>query len=288
MGATADRVLLVHRRAEGGDVRVETWNTGTDTLTGVTTLPADEYTYVSGRVDDVHGKGALLLHGSGNADLVLPVDLGTGTAGEPIPADPAGVAAGTYSLLTVDTRSGDVFLAKAAGPFNCLGSVTPARVDLTARTVTGLGSTSGCSHGIASDGTGSLFNLSATVISVNVVPTGVLTPVDETTGAAGDVVSVRLGKPSALAVDGVHGIAVVSYPTPEGQPYFGAGMWVPDNNATGQLAVVDLGSGAVIRTLTGFVVGGHGGAENAVQLDPRTRTGWTYGPNDQQIQQFSY
>ncbi|TFV33770.1 hypothetical protein E4K10_40290 [Streptomyces sp. T1317-0309] len=58
--------------------------------------------------------------------------------------------------------------------------MTPAKVDLVTRTVTGLGSTSGCSHGIASDGAGSLFNLSATVPSVNIVPTSVLGPIDET------------------------------------------------------------------------------------------------------------
>jgi hypothetical protein len=50
---------------------------------------------------------------------------------------------------------------------------------------------------------------------------------------------------------------------------------------------VDLTTGTVVRTLTGLAIG-HGGAENALQLDPSTRTGWTYGPGDQQIQQFSY
>ncbi|MFJ9712726.1 hypothetical protein [Streptomyces sp. NPDC101234] len=288
VGATANRVLLVHRASAGGDVRVETWNTATDSLTGVTVLPAAEYSYVTGRVDAVHGRGALLLRGADKTDLVLPVDLGAGSTGDPIAADPSGVAAGTYTLLTVDSSTGNVFLAKAAGPYNCLGGITPAKIDLAARTVTGVGSTSACSHGIASDGAGSLFNLSAAVPSINIVPTGALGSLVETTGEAGNVVTLRLGRPSALAVDGTHRIAVVSYPTPAGQAYFGSGMWVPDNNATGQLAVVDLTTGTVIRTLTGFAIGNHGGAENAVQLDPSTRTGWTYGPGDQQIQQFSY
>ncbi|MEU6516013.1 S8 family serine peptidase [Streptomyces sp. NPDC046978] len=288
VGATANRVLLAHKAMADGDVRVETWNTTTDSLTGVTVLPADTYTYVTGRIDGVHNRGAVLLHGTDKADLVLPVDLGAGTTGDPIQADPTGVPAGTYSLLTLDSATGDVFLAKAAGAFNCLGGVTAAKVDPVTRTVTGLGSTSGCSHGIASDGAGTLFNLSATVPSVNIVPTSVLGPIDETGGETADAMSVRLGKASALAVDGTHRIAVVSYATPEGKAYFGAGMWVPDNNATSQLVVVDLTTGTVIRTLTGFAIGTHGGAENALQLDPGTRTGWTYGPNDQQIQQFSY
>ncbi|MEY9835706.1 S8 family serine peptidase [Streptacidiphilus sp. EB103A] len=287
VGVAAGRVLLVHRTVPGTAVRVETWNTATDTLLGATTLPADN-TYLTGRVDPVHERGALLLHDAAKADLVLPVDLADASTSAPIPADSTGVPAGSYGLLSVDPSSGDVLLAKAAGPFNCLGGVTVARVDLAARTVTAAGFTSQCSHGIASDGAGSLYNLSATEPSVNIVPTGVISSIDETTGAAGAGITVRLGKPAGFAVDGTHKIAVVSYATPAGTAYFGAGMWVPDNNSTGRLLVVDLTTGTVLRTLTGFTIGGHGGADNAIQLDPTTRTGWTYGPGDAQIQQFGY
>ena len=285
VGVAAGRVLLVHRSTVSGETQVETWNTTTDTLVGADALPSGD-TYVTGRVDPVHHRGALLLRGADNADLVLPVDLGTASAGLPVPADTTGVPTGTYSLLSLDASSGDVLLATAAGSFNCLGSVTVARVDLTTRTVTADGSTSRCSHGIASDGAGTLFNLSATVPSVNIVPTSVLGSIDEATGAAGTTTAVRLGKPVALAVDGTHRIAVVSYTTPVGTAYFGAGMWIPDNNSTGQLVIVDLTTGTVLRTLTGFSVGNQ--ADNALQLDPTTRTGWTYGPDDAQIQQFTY
>jgi hypothetical protein len=281
LGATTNRVLLKHRSATGG-ITVETWNTATDTLVGTTPLGTN--TFVAGRVDAVHGQGAVLLHGSGNADLVLPVDLATGSAGNPIPADPPNVSPGTYSLLDFDTSTGALYLAKAAGPFNCLGSAVVARVDLATRAVAAVGNTSGCSHGIASDGAGTLYNLSATQISVNITPTAVLGALDETTGTAGNPSSVRLGIPSALAVDGRHKVAVVSYPTPAGQPYFG-GMFVPDNNATGQLLVVDLTTGKVLRTISGI---GTKSGPVTLQLDPATRTGWTYGPYNAQIQQFSY
>ncbi|MCL2552187.1 MAG: S8 family serine peptidase [Actinomycetia bacterium] len=288
IGATADRVLLAHRPASGS-IRIETWDTGSDTLVGATTLGSADGSYVTGRVDAAHARGAVLLHGTDNADLVLPVDLATGTAGDPIPADPSGVPAGTYGLMTFDSSTGDVFLTKPAGAFNCLGGVTVARVDLAARTATADGSTSACGHGLGSDGAGTLYNLTATQISVNIVPSGVISGIDEATGtAAGNATTLRVGKPAGLAVDGVHKIAVVSYAAPAGTAYFGAGLWVPDNNATGQLAVVDLTTGTVLKNLPGFVIGGHGGAENAVQLDPATRTGWTFGPNDAQIQQFSY
>ncbi|WP_331765418.1 MULTISPECIES: hypothetical protein [unclassified Streptomyces] len=42
------------------------------------------------------------------------------------------------------------------------------------------------------------------------------------------------------------------------------------------------------KTLAGFAIGSHGGADNAIQLDPTTRTGWTYGPGDAQIRQVAY
>jgi hypothetical protein len=100
LGATVDRALVVHQPSPGGDVSVETWNTATDRLLGSAQLPADTYTFVVGRVDPVHDRGAVLLRSvADKGDLVLPVDLGSGTAGAPIPADPAGVPAGTYSLL---------------------------------------------------------------------------------------------------------------------------------------------------------------------------------------------
>ncbi|WP_435174456.1 hypothetical protein [Actinacidiphila sp. bgisy145] len=291
VGATDDRALLMHRTADG-TVRVETWNTAADTLLGSTALTTADGSYVTGRVDAAHRRGALLLHGAGG-DLVLPVDLADGTAAAPIPADPAGVSAGSYGLLTVDRSTGAVLLARQAGAFNCLGSATVARVDLTARTVTADGSTSACSHGIASDGAGTLYNLSATEISVNIVPTGVISGIDEATGASAAVgtdgsASVRLGKPASLAVDGTLKIAVVSYASPAGTAYFGAGMYVPDNNATGQLVVVDLTTGKVLRTVTGVTLGGHSAPNDTIQLDPATRTGWTYGAYDEQIQQFSY
>ncbi|MYS18986.1 hypothetical protein GA0115240_10265 [Streptomyces sp. DvalAA-14] len=296
LGATADRALLVHRSAAGGDVRVETWNTVTGALAGSGELPADTYTFVVGRVDAAHERGALLLRSAAdNSDLVLPVDLTSGTPGAPIPADPAGVPAGTYSLLDFDSSTGVVYLAKGAPAFLCLGGVTVARVDLAARTVTGAGSTSGCSHGFASDGAGTLYNLSATSISTKIVPGSVLTGLDESTGVQGDPTALRQEVPVALAVDGVHKVAVVSYSGPAGTAYFGSQQGlVLDNNATGQLVLVDLTSGTVLRTVNGFSMGSHGGPlvhggeMNSLQLDPATRTGWTYAAYDGQIQQFSY
>jgi hypothetical protein len=98
-----------------------------------------------------------------------------------------------------------------------------------------------------------------------------------------------------MAVDGKNQLAVVEFPAPEGTAYFGSQQGlVLDNNATAQMVVIDLKTGTLVRTMNGFTAGGHGGSlvhgglMNSVQLDPATRTGFTYGAGDGQIQQFAY
>jgi hypothetical protein len=292
----AHRTLLVHQEPSGGDVQVETWDTATGTLVGRTALAAADYRFVVGRVDAARARGALLLRAvADGSDLVLPVDLEEGTTDAPIPSDAPGVAKGSYSLLDIDSSTGDVYLAKGAPIGLCLGGVQIPRVDPVTRSVTPVGTMSGCSNGFASDGAGSLYNLSATAVSTKIVPTSVLGSLDVATGEADDPVTVRRGPSAALAVDGANRVAVAAFAAPEGTSYTGSGTaFVPDNNATGQMLVIDLATGGVLRTLGGFQVGAHGGGlvhgglMNSVQLDPATRTGWTYGPYDGQIHQFSY
>ncbi|MFJ2829401.1 hypothetical protein ACIPC1_17865 [Streptomyces sp. NPDC087263] len=293
----AHRVLLGHVSAAGGDVRLETWDTVTDTLVGSSTLRAAEYLVVTGRVDAKRDRAAVLLRAKvGNTDSVLPVDLATGTTGELIQADNNGkIPTGTYSLLDIDQSTGDVFLGKIATNIICLGGVAPARVDLDSATVTTSGSISACGHGIASDDAGTLYSVSATAISTKIAPTATLTTYDEETQTTGDAFALRKGTPVSLAVDGVHHLALVSFAAPEGTVYFGSQQGVvSDNNATSQIAVVDLTTGEVIRTVNGLSVTGRGGLllhgvqDPSIQLDPTTRTAWTYGPDGSQIQQFSY
>jgi hypothetical protein len=231
----------------------------------------------------------------GNADSVLPVDLATGTTSAPIPAETGGIAAGTYSLLDIDQSTGEVFLGKIGSAIICLGGVAPARVDLDTRTVTTAESVSACGHGIASDGAGTLYNLAAGSVSTKIAPTTTLTPYDEATQTTADGFALRKGTPTSLAVDGIHHIALVSFAAPEGIVYFGSQQGVvADNNATSQIEVVDLTTGQPVRTLNGFIVtyrGGlllHGVQDRSIQLDPATRTAWTYSPDGTQIQQFSY
>jgi hypothetical protein len=288
------RVLLGHAQQDGG-LQVETWDTADGSLVGRSTVSADTYSVVAGRVDAKRNRAALLMHATADrADAVLPVDLATGRTGTPIPADPEGAAAGAYSLMDLDSSSGGVYLAPLGSAFICLGGATQARVDLDAGTVTAAAVMPKCVAGMASDQAGNEYTLSATAISTKITPTATLTSMNGQTLERGEDLPVRKGVPQALAVDGVHHLAVVSFSTPEGTPYFGSQQGViTDNNATGQVAVVDLQTGTTVKTLNGFLFSAfgdrlHGRSDLSVQLDPATRTGWTYGPFQEQIQQFSY
>jgi hypothetical protein len=61
------------------------------------------------------------------------------------------------------------------------------------------------------------------------------------------------------------------------------------------VAVVDLTTGATVSLLTGFDFGTgyflgefNGDTERSIQLDPSTRTAWTYSWDGTQVQRFSY
>jgi hypothetical protein len=297
IGVAPERVLLAHVNQAGGDVQLETWDTVTGKLAGSSLVPAAEYRVVAGRVDAKRNRAAVLVRANtGNVDSVIPVDLANGTTGAPIVADGiGGIPAGTYSLLDLDQSTGSVFLGKIGSAIICLGGVAPAKIDLDARTVTTVESVSACGHGIASDGAGMLYNLAAGSVSTKIAPTTTLTPYDETTQTTGAGFALRKGAPTSLAVDGVHHVALVSFAAPEGIVYFGSQQGVvSDNNATGQVAVVDLATGQVVRTLKGIIITNraglllHGVQDTSLQLAPATRTAWTYSPDGTQIQRFSY
>lgn len=295
--AARKRALLVHQSSSTGVTTLETWNIATDTLAGNYTVPAG-YTYASGEVDAARGRAALLLRPlsatTGLNDSVAAIDLVNGAASALLDADPAGVPADTYSLMTIDQATGKVFLTTQSTLAECLGGVMPAQVDLDSGAVTSLGEFPRCLDGLASvDGT--LYGVAATLRSVLIVPTSQLVSADESTGAVGTALPIRRQGPIGLAADRTRNLAVIMYAMAEGTPYFGQQQgFVPDSNATGQLALVSLKTGQTLNVLSGFqgaTRGGplmHGALSQLLQLDPSTRTGWAYANGDQQIQQFSY
>jgi hypothetical protein len=90
--------------------------------------------------------------------------------------------------------------------------------------------------------------------------------------------------------------------SPDGIHLYGVPTLIFDNNAMGQMDVVDLNTGKHVETINGTYMYSDGSPlmttptilanvpqdGQSIQLDPTTRTGYTIGLNRQEIQQFSY
>jgi hypothetical protein len=154
-----------------------------------------------------------------------------------------------------------------------------------------------CSSRIAVDqGTHAVYQMSYRSFSVNIAGTTNLIPSTGSPLVEGTGIAVRQQPALGFAVDSVHHLALVAFQTPLGRTQFGSinGV-ISDNNATSQIAVVDLTSGKTVSLLNGFDFGTgfflgeyNGNTEQSIQVDPATRTGWTYSPDGTQVQRFSY
>jgi hypothetical protein len=271
---------------------LETWNTATDTLVGKVTVPAG-YTFVTGKVDPARDRAAVLLSSATRGvSALLPIDLSAGTGASLIPLP---VSAGLYpwQMIDIDSTTGEVsVMAGFSGGF-CLGVVDVPRVDLATGTVTSAGSTSRCTQDLASDSAGNLYGLTAHSANPAIEPTSVLTTIVGD-GQTSRKISIRLGKATSLTIDSTNQLAVAGFDWPAGIPSGHQQGWISDNNATAQIQITDLTTGQPVRTLSGFSpatswpTGLLQFVPRAAQLDPATRTGWTFGAYDAQIQQFSY
>lgn len=296
---SSHHVLVNHWLFESTAFTLEVYDTSTGKLVS-SVSEAGAYTAVGGRVDQSRHRAAVLVHrDSDGADMVLPVDMATGQVGRAVPADGPGVAAGTYGLIDVDQNTGAVLVAKADNDDNCAvtGPGLVASVNLDTGTVTPAATADGCADRIAIDqGTDTLYQMSAHADQFEDGyggPTSLI-PTPTSTLTAGTPIPVRQLEGEALAIDSVHHLALVAFVQQDGSPL---PIDVPtDNNATSELAVVDLTTGKEVSTVKGFnfgwgflnFSGDNAPAEQQIELDPATRTGWTYAWNGQQLQQFSY
>jgi hypothetical protein len=295
----AHRAIVLHWHDTGA------WSLETyDTSTGRSVASAagsDQYTVLGGRVDTTRHRAVVLAHRtSDKADFVFEVDLTTGAMSAAIPADAPGVTPGTYGLIDINETTGAVLLTKAGGGLICFfgsGTGVAASLDPDSHAITLATSADGCSSHVAVDeGTNTLYQMSYRSFSVNIPGTTNLVPLTGDPLTPGSALGVRAQPALTLAVDSVHHLALVAFQTPLGKPQFGSinGI-ISDNNATSQIAVVDLTSGKTLSLVSGFGFGSgfilgeyNGSTERAIQLDPATRTGWTYAPDGSQVQRFSY
>ena len=114
-----------------------------------------------------------------------------------------------------------------------------------------------------------------------------LQTVDQVTLAASNLKDLGARSPLFPVVDPVNGVLLAGFAATDN--------YTVDNNAMSAVGVFDAGSGARLALLPRFnflaqVFGNNSlvGNERGIQVDPATRTAWTYGPFGAQVQQFRY
>jgi hypothetical protein len=181
----------------------------------------------------------------------------------------------------------------------CFGAAANAVINVSEATgavTVGTTATPACGTNFASAQDGSqsaLVNYAS--FSVNFLSHLTLNSIDEKSLTSTNAGTLRQQMAGALALDSVHHVALIAYASPQPLSIYGhPGGVLTDSNSRSQIDVVDTATGKVLKTLSGFeFTHGFGGplaftAESDIQIDPATRTGFTYGPGWGQIEQFSY
>ena len=249
---------------------------------------ANGYNLVGGRVDDQRHRGALLAWQDSGASAVLPVDTGTGQVGTPVPL--AATTRRFYDrMLDIDESTGKVIVGGSDLSDNCaITRSVFSTVDLDAGTASPSSIEERCATGLVSDQDGSATMTIGPLVNMRYFLANAQDArIDETDGTAGDDAQLGAESPIYPAVDPVHHLLVVGF--------LGGQDWAVNNNAMSAIGVYDLQTGQrVSLTENANLFGGTLGsvlfsvADRGIQLDPQTRTGYTYGPGATQIQQFHY
>jgi hypothetical protein len=253
---------------------------------------ASQYNIIAARVDaQRHRIDLLAWRGGDNADVVLSDDPSTGTLSPPVPADNGTPSGHFYTMLDVQQATGKVDLAGALTNDFCL--LRPAgftTVDLESGTTAPMTPAHRCLTGLASDQAGHAELTVGPIYSDPLYPQAQLQQVDENAGTKGPLQDLGARSPLFPVADRAHGLLIVG--SLVGNDY------LVNNNGMSGVGVYDLRTGAQLSyradfdlfSVFGLPAGTFGTlhGEQGIQLDPATRTGWTYSPYGNQLQQFSY
>ena len=253
---------------------------------------SSQYNLIAGRVDPIrHRTDLLAWRGGDQADVVLPVDTGTNTLGTPVLADNGTPGAHFYTMLDVQHTTGTVDLAGSLTGDLCV--IRPSgftTVNLAAGRAAPMTAANRCLTGLASDQAGHADLTVGPLYSFPMYPAARLQQADETTRTVGPLQDLGQRAPLFPTVDTVHGLLVAGF--------LAGSDYLVNNNGMSGIGVYDLHTGAQLsfsehaNLLSAF--GGMASdfgtliSERGIQLDPATRTGWTYGAYGDQIQQFKY
>lgn len=253
---------------------------------------SSQYNLIAGRVDPQrHRTDLLAWRGGDQADAVVPLDTATNTLGTPVLADNGTPGSHFYTMLDVQHASGAVDLAGSlTGDLCVIRRAGFTTVDMASGTAAPMTAANRCLTGLASDQAGHADLTVGPLYSFPMFPEARLQQADESAGTVSDPQGLGQRAPIFPTVDTVHGLLVVGF--------LAGSDYLLNNNGMSGLGVFDLHTGAPVSfSEHANLISAFGGlsadfgtliGERGIQLDPATRTGWTYAPYGDQIQQFKY
>ena len=286
--ASRNIALAVRWSWTGSEQIVETWDT--QRWRRLQSVKLDAWTddwLLAARVDPVRHRAAFLAYDPNFVLTMLPFDLQRGKFGAPVLPTLGPDDFSPYNSLALDPSTGTAFITAAAVTDFCLfrsGPLTSVNLDTGA---TASGEIDSCTTGLIADGK-TVHVTHGPILSNGVLlPVARLQDVDERTLGAAPSVFLGARSPMFPAVDTDRGVLVVAF--------LAGDDYELNSNATSAVGAYDLRTGKRVfyssafnfaQAALGSVLGPL--AVRGVQLDPKTRTGWTLGPSSQQLQRFSY
>jgi hypothetical protein len=251
-----------------------------------------QFNIIAGRVDrQRHRTDLLAWRGGDSVDEVVPQATATGQLRNPVVADNGTPTPHFYTMLDIQRATGAVDLAGSLAFDTCL--FRPAgftSVNLDQASAAPMSPANSCLTGVTSDQAGHAVLTVGPILSFPILPVAQAQQADEATGAIGDPQPLGARSPIFPTVDTEHSLLIVGF--------LAGPDWLTNNNAMSAVGVYDLHTGAQLSFKEQFNLldefGGLGmqlgtlEGERGIQLDPATRTGWTFSPFDNQIQQFRY
>jgi len=274
----------------GGQQLFQTFDAGTGALVSSAGLDMSEWFFLSARVDPARHRAALLAWNENDfSDNVLSLDLRSGTVGAPVNAD-NGLEFGTvFTGIDIEPRSGRAVLARANSGEGCTNfrENWVGEVDLDAGIALPVQPSATCTTGMASAGGRTYMPIGPLFAFPGFFPVAQLQVVDDEALQVSDTADLDGFSPFFPAIDEEHGVLVLAH--------LSTGDAARNNNAMSGVGIYDLSTRkrlALLKTFnfvnTAFAGVLNPAGERGIQLDPATRTGWTFGPGGLQVQQFHY
>lgn len=247
---------------------------------------------IGGRVDGQRHRAAVLQYEFGSTgSTVLPINLTTDTAGTAISAGTRSFAhAGQPNTIDLDPSTGLLYLTARNEGTNCV--IAPSAVesiDPGSGTISTPFALPACISGLVSDQAGKALYFTKGTLSTygpGLAPfPSLVLDVTESPMQLANTIQLKDRACFMPAVDSTAHLTIVGCIAPEDDLVNNAAMSVID--------VINQSTGAIAERIPTFdfayaAESGIPYIDRGIQVDPTTRTGWTFAPSGDALQQFKY